>query len=72
VVVNVDEGMVIFTLKVILCNDAYTNTFLPMKDLSLQTYLVYVVLVEIGENEVENLTWMPSIIWVLGKYPIFV
>ena len=71
-VVTTDEGMVISALKVIFCTDAYTNALLPMKELCLQTYLVYVVLVEIGHKEVENLTWMPSIIWVLGNYPIFV
>ena len=34
-------------------------------------YVIYVVLAEIEDKEVEGLTWMLSIIWVFGNHPIF-
>ena len=71
VVVTTDGGRVISASKVLLCTDAYTNLLLPGKELSLQTFLVSVVLAEVGKEEMENLTGMPSIIWLLDNHPVF-
>ena len=44
VVVYHKRGRVIFASKILLYTDAYTNMLLLGKELTLQTYFVYVVL----------------------------
>jgi hypothetical protein len=47
-------------LNVLLYTNVCMNMLLLGKELSLQTYLVFVVLPEVGVKEMESLTRMPS------------
>ena len=47
-------------LNVLLYTSVCVNMLLLGKELSLQTYIVFVVLPEVGEKETESLTRMPS------------
>lgn len=67
--ITTDAGKVLSASKVLICADAYTNLLLPGQDLVLHTYLVSVLLAEIGDEEEMTLQGMPSIIWRLESHP---